>query len=231
MPAIPPLLRLRRGRSPISDAANEYFSSQSAPSDVVWTYSGVRPLYDDDDRASAAQEATRDYVLELNADGGAPLLSIFGGKITTYRRLAQLALEKLEPYLGAQSKAKRNWTAAAPLPGGDFPARGFDGLLADLGQAYPWIEPERVRRLARAYGTEARKLLGEARQVSDLGRDFGAGLTETETLYLMRHEWAQEAADVVWRRSKLGLRLSADQIAELEAFMAQQRSAQTTTLS
>jgi glycerol-3-phosphate dehydrogenase len=205
-------------------AASEYFESPITSADVVWTYSGVRPLYDDG--ASDAQAATRDYVLELDDKGGAPILSIFGGKLTTYRRLAEHALEKLAPYLSAEASARRGWSRGAPLPGGDFPVQGFAALTADLARRYPWLEAAQCRRLARAYGTRAHEILGDAAEKAALGRDFGAGLTEAETLYLMREEWAEEAADIVWRRSKLGLRLSKDQVEALEAFMAEQRSGQ-----
>jgi glycerol-3-phosphate dehydrogenase len=203
-------------------AASEYFAAAVTPADVVWTYSGVRPLFDDG--ASAAQAATRDYVLELDDRAGAPLLSIFGGKITTYRRLAQHALAKLEPHLPAAARAKREWSGTIALPGGDFPVQGFERLVADLTRDYPWLEAAQSRRLARAYGTRARRILGAAKDKSALGRDFGGGLSEAEVLYLMTEEWAEEAADVVWRRSKLGLRLSKEEIAALETFMAERRA-------
>ncbi len=202
-------------------SASEYFAATITPADVVWTYSGVRPLYDDG--ATEAQAATRDYVLDLDAQG-APLLSIFGGKITTYRRLAQHALEKLEPHLPAATAARRDWSGKAPLPGGDFPVLGFETLVAGIARDYPWLEAAQCRRLARAYGTRARAILGTATGKAALGRDFGGGLSEAEVLYLMRQEWAEEAADIVWRRSKLGLRLSRDQVAALETFMAEQRA-------
>jgi glycerol-3-phosphate dehydrogenase len=202
-------------------SANDYFKAAISPAKVVWTYSGVRPLYDDG--ASEAQAATRDYVLELD-DTGAPMLSIFGGKITTYRRLAQHALDKLAPYLPATARASRDWSGHRPLPGGDFPVQGFDALVDELGREYPWLERQYCRRLARAYGTRTRRVLHGATTWSSLGRDFGNGLTEAEVTYLMREEWAEEASDVIWRRSKLGLRLSPAQIADLESFMAQQRA-------
>ncbi len=201
--------------------ASAYFAAPVTPADVVWTYSGVRPLYDDG--TSKAQAATRDYVLELDLRG-APLLSIFGGKITTYRRLAQHALEKLEPYLPAAARARRDWSGQVPLPGGDFPVQGFEALMAEIARDYPWLDAQQCRRLARAYGTRARAVLGDAAGMEDLGRDFGGGLSEAEVLYLMRCEWAEEAADILWRRSKLGLRLSPDQVAALETFMAECRS-------
>ena len=206
----------------LCNAANEYFSKKLSPADVVWNYSGVRPLYDDG--AEKAQSATRDYVLELADEGGAPLLSVFGGKITTYRRLAMHALDKLAPFLSKASQGKAGWTGSAPLPGGDFPVRGFDDLVSSLARAYPWLEPRQARRLARAYGSRAQLLLGKARSAADLGRDFGAGLSQSEVDYLMRNEWAQEARDVAWRRSKLGLRMSGEQIAALEGYMATKRA-------
>ena len=207
----------------LCQAANEYFSKQLSPSDVVWNYSGVRPLYDDG--ASSAQTATRDYVLDLIEANGAPLLSVFGGKITTYRRLAMHALDKLAKFLPAAPAKPAGWTGAAPLPGGDFPVQGFETLVAGLGGSFRWLPPNLVRRLTRAYGSRARMILADAKSVADLGRDFGAGLSEREVRYLMASEWAQEASDIVWRRSKLGLRMSREQIAELDRFMAQSLAA------
>ena len=204
----------------LCQAANRYFSMTIAPADVVWTYSGVRPLYDDG--ANEAQAATRDYLLDLD-EAGAPMLSIFGGKITTYRRLAQHALDKLERYLPTAAHARRNWSGQVPLPGGDFPVQGFEALVKDIGRDYPWLGAYQSRRLARAYGTRARGILDGATRWSALGQDFGSGLTEAEVTYLMREEWAEEASDVIWRRSKLGLRLSQEQVTALESFMADHR--------
>ena len=138
----------------------------------------MRPLYDDG--AEKAQSATRDYVLALADKGGAPLLSVFGGKIITYRRLAMHALDRLAPFLSKTSQGKAGWTAAAPLPGGDFPVHGFDALAASLAQAYPWLAPRQARRMARAHGSRAQLILGKAKSVADLGRDFGAGLSGSE---------------------------------------------------
>ncbi len=205
-------------------AASEYFAQAVEPKDVVWTYSGVRPLYDDG--ATAAQAATRDYVLELD-EAGAPLLSVFGGKITTYRRLALHALEKLGHHLSSEARAKHDWSGKAPLPGGDFPVQGFEALVVDLQRDYPWLEPAQCRRLARAYGTRARLILASAKDKAALGRDFGAGLSEAEVGYLMREEWAEQAADVVWRRSKLGLRLSRAEIEALDDFMVKHAVVET----
>ena len=197
-------------------AASEYFAKPVTPDQVVWTYSGVRPLYDDG--ASKAQEATRDYVLTLDeADGEAPLLSVFGGKITTYRRLAESALEKLEPH--ADWAKRPRWTVTGTLPGGDFPVDGFEALVAELAGSRPWLDRRTVTRLVRAYGTRAREILADACDIAAMGRLFGADLYEREVRYLMRAEYALSAADVLWRRSKLGLRLSPDEAAALDGFM------------
>jgi glycerol-3-phosphate dehydrogenase len=196
-------------------AASEYFSQPVRREDIVWTYSAVRPLYDD--HASKAQEATRDYVLKGEGGAGqAPIINAFGGKITTYRRLSESMLEKIEGFLGKRGKP---WTASAPLPGGDFPQTGFDALVKSLTAAYPFLDARLARRLARLYGTCAQKLLGDARSLADLGRDFGADLYEAEVRYLARHEWALAAEDVLWRRTKRGLHFDARQTAALDKFM------------
>ncbi len=195
-------------------AAGEYFRAPIAAEDVVWTYSGVRPLYDDG--AKSATAATRDYVLSLDT-ADAPLLNVFGGKITTYRRLAEAALAKLAPHL---TPPRGPWTARAPLPGGDFRHDEVPRLVSALMTAYPFLDNRWALRLTRAYGTEAREILGAARTPADLGRGFGHDLTEAEVVWLMDREWARGAEDVLWRRSKLGLRLSADEAAALEAWMA-----------
>jgi glycerol-3-phosphate dehydrogenase len=201
----------------LCDAASHYFRKPVTPSDVVWTYSGVRPLYDDG--ATEAKAATRDYVLELDEEGGAPLLSVYGGKITTYRKLAEAALAKLDAYLPADAVAKAGWSGRACLPGGDFTVTGFEDLVGSLAADYPFMPRALVRRLARAYGTRTRDLVGQARSMEDLGRDFGGSLTEAEIDYLIRHEWARSAEDVVWRRSKRGLRMSREEITALEEHM------------
>jgi glycerol-3-phosphate dehydrogenase len=203
----------------LCDAASTYFKQPIAPADVVWTYSGVRPLYDDG--SSAAHAVTRDYVLALDAPAGGPaLLNIFGGKITTFRRLAEAALGKISPYLPPAVAGNIGWSGGAPLPGGDFPVDGFPALVAAIRAEHPYLAPEHARRLARAYGTRAAAILDGARAPADLGRRFGADLTEREVAYLMDHEWAEAAADVVWRRSKLGLRMTPEETAALEAWMA-----------
>ncbi|ESW79076.1 glycerol-3-phosphate dehydrogenase [Mesorhizobium sp. LSJC285A00] len=196
-------------------AASEYFAEAVTRPDIVWTYSAVRPLYDDG--ASKAQEATRDYVLKADGGGGkAPIVNAFGGKITTYRRLSESMLEKVEGFLGKRGKP---WTANAPLPGGDFPATGFDAQVAKLKSAYPFLDQRLARRLTRLYGTRAQVLLGLARSNADLGRNFGADLYEAEVRYLCENEWALTAEDVLWRRTKRGLHLSREQASALDEFM------------
>jgi glycerol-3-phosphate dehydrogenase len=205
--------------------ANGYFARQIAPKDVVWSYSGVRPLYDDG--ASAAQAATRDYVLAVEAENGGPaLLSVFGGKITTYRRLAEQAMEKLAPFLGADGAKNKGWTGREPLPGGEFPVDRVSAQVDQLRNRYGFLSRPDAARLVRMYGTRAKDVLGSARTAADLGRDFGAGLTEAEIGYLMREEWAERADDVLWRRSKLGLRLNRQQAAAVaDAMDARRRNA------
>ncbi|SOH95104.1 glycerol-3-phosphate dehydrogenase [Monaibacterium marinum] len=194
---------------------NAYFEADIQPEDIVWTYSGVRPLYDDG--AKSATAATRDYVLSLDtAQQQAPLLNVFGGKITTYRKLAESALAKLEDHISGK---RSNWTAGVALPGGDFPVDGVAALTQRVADAAPYLTAKTVRRFVRAYGTDALNILQGASSFADLGRDFGAELTEREVLWLMQNEWAQRAEDVVWRRSKLGLRITAEQITALDDWM------------
>jgi glycerol-3-phosphate dehydrogenase len=202
-------------------SVSEYLAKPVTPEDVVWTYAGVRPLYDDG--ASEAKAATREYAFELDTPGGAPLLSIYGGKITTYRRLAEEALEKLSPYLKGV-RAREGWTAAAPLPGGDMDVSAVAALTAELVRDYPFLTPAHAGRLAHAYGTRAAKTLGPAKSMADLGRNFGTTLTESEVRYLIANEWACTAEDIVWRRSKLGLRLSAAEVAALGEWLGAQRA-------
>jgi len=204
----------------LCNAVGEYLAKLVTPADVVWSYSGVRPLYDDG--ASEAKAATRDYVFELDSPGGLPLLSIYGGKITTYRRLSEEALERLSPYLKG-TKAQEGWTGKAPLPGGDMKVSAVAALIADLRKSYPFLSDAHARRIAHAYGTRAATMLGTAASAADLGQDFGATLTEREVRYLMADEWALTAEDIVWRRSKLGLRMSAAEIAALDAWIVADR--------
>ncbi len=200
-------------------AASEYFREPVGREDIVWTYSAVRPLFDDG--ASKAQEATRDYVLKLEtADGtgdSAPVLNVFGGKLTTYRRLAEHALEKIAEAIGGKGGP---WTGRSHLPGGDFAPQGYETEVAKLRSAYPFIEDRHARRLVRRYGTRASSLLGDARNLADLGRHFGGALYEAEVRYLVDHEWAKNADDVLWRRTKDGLRLSEEEKRILEEYIA-----------
>jgi glycerol-3-phosphate dehydrogenase len=195
-------------------AASEYFQTPVAQGSVVRTYSGVRPLQGDEE--TSAREVSRDYFLELDAPAGqAPLLNVFGGKITTYRRLAENALE----LLGSQIRMGASWTADAPLPGGDFPGGGIDDLVRSLRNVHPFLPERHLRRLVRSYGTRTSEILDGAKRPADLGRDFGADLTEAEVAYLTANEWAETADDILWRRSKRGLHVTAEQRAALEAYL------------
>ncbi|AOG41628.1 glycerol-3-phosphate dehydrogenase [Brucella canis] len=199
----------------LCQAASEYFREPVRREDIVWTYSGVRPLYDDG--ASKAQEATRDYVLKEDApDGLAPLINVFGGKLTTARKLAEHMLQKIEHRLGRKGAP---WTHVAPLPGGDFEDVAFETELKKLEAAYPFLDARHARRLFRLYGTRAYKLLGQASSLGDLGRHFGSDLYEAEVRYLVENEWARSAEDILWRRTKLGLRLTAAEVAAVQGFV------------
>ena len=210
-------------QSYLIDFINGYLAKPISDADVVWTYSGVRPLYDDG--ASSASAATRDYVIKTDTSRGAPALSVFGGKITTYRRLAETALEQIAHHFDGVDKV---WTAGVPLPGGDFPVDGVDALVAGLKRDFPFLTDRWALRLVRAYGTEAAQMLDGAKTLADLGTDFGATLTAREVTWLMDKEYARTAQDVVWRRSKLGLRMDAAEIDRLQGWMkdhAQQSNA------
>jgi glycerol-3-phosphate dehydrogenase len=203
---------------------SRYFRREITPADVVWDYAGVRPLYDD---ASADPSAvTRDYVFDLDAGPGkAPLLSVFGGKLTTYRKLAEHALEKLQPVMGFGAGP---WTAAAHLPGGDIPGADFAAFLGRFQAAHPWLPAEVARRLARNYGTRAERILEGHKSLDALGRHFGGGLYEAELDHLHREEWARRAEDVIWRRTKLGLRAGPDVAAPIAAWLAARAGAAVT---
>ena len=201
----------------LCDFVSEYFAKPVKMSDIVWRYSAVRPLYDDG--ASSATKATRDYVLRLDAEP-LPHLTVFGGKITTHRKLAEAALAKIGPSLGG---VRAPWTADAPLPGGDFEMGGVPRLAQDLAARYPFLTPDWAMRLATAYGTDAAAILGEAASAAELGLGFGATLTGAEVDWMMAHEFARTAEDVIWRRSKLGLRMAPDQVAALEDYMKGKR--------
>lgn len=197
-------------------AASEYFAKPVTKDQIVWTYSGVRPLFDDG--ASAAQEATRDYVLKVDGDAASgAVVNVFGGKLTTSRRLAESVLEKIEEVLG---KKGQPWTKKSTLPGGDFGPLEFDAQVRRLGLDYPDLPQALLKRLMRLYGTKARVLLGTARSVADLGAHFGADLYAREVDYLVETEWARTAEDVLWRRTKQGLRVTADEAAQLDHYLA-----------
>ena len=187
----------------LCQVVGSYFTRTLTPSDVVWSYAGVRPLHDDSARDAAA--VTRDYVLELEQVEGAPLLSVFGGKITTYRRLAEQAMAKLAPHLSPENGP---WTHDCCLPGGDLPGGDFQRFLDHLGQNHPWLPAALARRYARAYGTRTAVLLGGAMSLEGLDRAFGDGIYEAELRYLVTEEWAMEADDMLYRRSRLGLHVS-----------------------
>lgn len=195
----------------LCEGASTYFQRRIGPEDVVWTYSGVRPLIDDG--SGRPEAATRGYRLDLSEAGeGAALLSVYGGKITTYRHLAEEAVDLLVPRVAALEAGP--WTTSQPLPGGDFPVEGLEALKAELAGEHPHLDPGTIDRVARAYGTRARRWLDQPR-----GRDFGSGLCQAEVDYLVAEEWARTAEDILWRRTKLGLRLSAEQQAQLGAYL------------
>ena len=202
----------------LCSGANEYFRGKISAADVVWSFAGVRPLIDTGDGRPEA--ASRGYRIDLDAPGGmAPLLSIFGGKITTYRRLAEEAVDRLAPTI-AQFEQPR-WTALEALPGGDFAVQGLDALATALTARYPFLEAFEARRIAAAYGTLAPSWLGNARTRGELGQDFG-GLSAAEVDFCMTREWARTADDMLWRRTKLGLRITEPARADLHHYMTAQ---------
>ncbi len=196
-------------------AVNRYLDKPVRPSDVVSTYSGVRPLYGEANGGNTS-DVSRDYALELDTDGPA-LLTVLGGKLTTYRRLARDAIDALRPIVGG---TERDWTGTTALPGGDVAGGDFDAFLSHVQQRWPWLPETLARRLARNYGTRIDRILGHARELGDLGACLGADLYEAELDYIMEQEWAVTAEDVLWRRTKLGLRLDADERSALARAMA-----------
>jgi glycerol-3-phosphate dehydrogenase len=194
----------------------EYFQTPVSPRQVVWQYAGVRPLYDNGE--ASASTVTRDYVFDLDAPaGGAPLLSVFGGKLTTYRRLAEHALRELLPHLRIQP---RRWTRGATLPGGDLPARDAERFSADRVACYAFAPAAMVRRMCAAYGTRVERIVQGARRLADLGQEIAPQLFEAELEYLRAVEWARRAEDVLWRRSKLGLALDGHAAAAIARWLA-----------
>ncbi len=197
-------------------SVSEYFRKPVTRDMLRWSYSGIRPLYDDG--ASKAQEATRDYVLNLDQpDGEAPLLSVFGGKITTSRKLAEHALEKLRPFF---PNATPPWTQTAHLPGGDLDVQEVAQYIAERQKTYSFLQPANVTRMFKAYGTQMDGILGKAQSNADLGRHFGP-ISQREIEYLCEYEWATTADDILWRRSKLGLHLNVEEQKALRVFMGE----------
>jgi glycerol-3-phosphate dehydrogenase len=197
-------------------AASRYSARAVTTDQVVWSYSGVRPLYDDGRQDPSA--ITRDYVLLLDQDGP-PLLSVFGGKITTYRKLAEHVMDRLARWIPAHPR----WTHAEALPGGDFGGRDFQTVLAEVRARYAGLDPHWLARLLRRHGTLIDRILDNAKAEADLGENFGGGLCERELAYLTEHEWARSAEDVLWRRTKCGLHMSAAQRRRVAQRMAGER--------
>lgn len=187
----------------LCQVSNEYFEQQITPSDVVSTFSGVRPLFED--QAENASSVTRDYVLKVQTQDAAPILSVIGGKITTYRKLAEDALKHLKFQF---PDAQTQWTENAPLPGGDIPDADFSAFMSDCVSRFAWMDENTLQRLARTYGSRIDRVIGDAQSVEDLGFHFGGGLYQTEVDYLIEHEFARTPEDILLRRTKLGLHLT-----------------------
>ncbi|WP_422060073.1 glycerol-3-phosphate dehydrogenase [Sphingopyxis sp.] len=203
----------------LCEGASQYFSAPITAADVVWTYSGVRPLIEDG--SGRPESATRGYRIDLDLEEGAPLLTIYGGKITSYRHVAEHAVDELAGHIPAL-KGKR-WTAKAPLPGGDFPIDGAAALRAGYKLAHPFLTGATVDRIVKAYGTDARQWLGEADGWDALGGEIAHGLCAAEVEWMMSREWARDVEDILWRRSKLGLLFSDDDVAKLAAWLDTKR--------
>jgi len=201
----------------ICQSAGAYFKQSITAADVIYSFAGVRPLVDDG--AGKPETASRGYHFELDVDGGeaAPILSVFGGKITTYRHLAESAVDKLAAHLPVLKG--QSWTLRLPLPGGDFPINGAADLATTLERDFGFLPPSLIHRWVRSYGTRTRTMLSHVNNLSDLGPDFGHDLYAAEVDYLIDHEWAQSAEDILWRRSKLGLRLSVAATQKLEEYV------------
>ncbi len=198
---------------------NRYFKQRFTAEDVVASYSGVRPLYDDD-ASKGASAVTRDYTFEVDGNGDrAPIVSAFGGKITTYRKLAEHALDRLKPFF---PEMKPGWTATAPLPGGDIANADFDAWLEGFAVDYPWLPANLARHYGRLYGTRAYDLLRDAKGMRDLGQHFGGRLYEREARFLVAEEWALTADDILERRTKHGLFMTREARAALSAWIERQ---------
>ena len=211
----------------LCEAINHYFKAPITPADVVWSYSGVRPLLVEEDVANPSA-VTRDYHIEVEApDHQAPLLSVFGGKITTFRRLAEDAMDLLAGPLGIDLPA---WTATPALPGGDLPDADFAAFLRDFSARQAWLPAALARRYARSYGTRAALLLAGAESMADLGEELSAGLYECEARYLVNQEWAASADDILWRRTKLGLHATPSSRQRIDDWLAVQASGASLTV-
>jgi len=202
----------------LCEMANRYFTRRITPTDVVWSYSGVRPLLDDE--TSDASSVTRDYSLEVDANG-APLLSVFGGKLTTFRRLAEEAVDRLQPLLGQRVT---HWTANAALPGGDLPGGSLIDYQIQLTTRHPWLPAPLARRWARTYGTRTAEITGDAATLADLGEEVLPALYAREIDYLVREEWARCSQDILWRRTKLGLRVRLADAEKLDHWLADRQA-------
>jgi len=205
----------------LCEGASQYFSVPITPADVVWTYSGVRPLIEDG--SGRPESATRGYRIDLDLEEGAPLLTIYGGKITSYRHVAEHAVDELAGHIPALTG--KRWTAKAPLPGGDFPTDGAASLRARYKLAHPFLTSATVDRIVKAYGTDARQWLGEADGWDALGGEIAHGLSAAEVEWMMSREWARDVEDILWRRSKLGLLFSEDDAAKLANWLDDKRPA------
>jgi glycerol-3-phosphate dehydrogenase len=194
--------------------ASRYFARTLDPNEVVHSYSGVRPLLEDE--AGDASSTTRDYWLELNTEA-APLLSVLGGKITTYRKLAEEALHTLAPHFGTPTEG---WTHDAPLPGGDMPGADFAAYLQQAAQRWRWLPASLLKRYAHAYGTRLAHVIDNAQSLHDLGPEYAPGVYEAELRYARAVEFCQQAEDFLWRRSKLGLHLSAQERQKVQQWFA-----------
>ena len=209
----------------LCDAASEYFKVPITEEDMVWNYSGVRPLYDDG--ASSAQEATRDYTLKLDEgeSGEASMVNIFGGKITTFRKLAESMMEIVEEQIGEKQP---KWTNGATLPGGSFKAEENDALIAKITSDYPFLNQKIATRLLHTYGMRTFRFLDGATSIEDMGEDFSgdtdAGLYAREIDYLIEVEWVRDSEDVLWRRSKLGIKIKGEAVTQLQAYIEKRRA-------
>lgn len=192
-------------------AVNEYFEKQISPADIIWTYAGVRPLYDD--KSDNASTVTRDYVFNLDDNNGPPMLSIYGGKLTTYRKLSEHAMDKIKHIFPNMGKT---WTKQASLPGGDIDFSALPQYKSDMSAQYDWLDTKIVHRMVDAYGTKITQILESKNSIADMGQYYGAGLYEAEIAYMIEYEFAQNMEAVLWRRSKLGLHMSVEQIKAVE---------------